>query len=203
MNNPEESKKKKLIDFKNKNTIYTIIFLVVVLIFFIVNNSGNGKEQGPYPPHYKPNSSAENSHVYDFKLTNTDGKLVSLADYKGKVLLINFWATWSGSCQDFVPKLVNLKSKYSNNDFEIIGISLDSDNPEHPRGDTRNKVIPFMKNFEVNYPIVYGDLDITNRFGGIRNIPASFILDKSGKIQKKFTGTNSIEDYENQIEKLL
>ena len=133
-------KEEKKLTQKQKNIIYTSIFFAVVLTFFVMNNINGEPEQGPYPPGYK---------------TGSESKMLSLADYQGKIVILDFWATWCGPCRRGIPDLIELKKKYKDKGLEIIGISVD----EYSRN-TKAQVVPFMKEYGINYPIVYADLNV-------------------------------------------
>ncbi len=187
-NNAQPNSEKKMgLSKKQRGRIYTGAFLVLVLIFFIVNNSTSEPAHGPYPPHYK-------SEV----TKNT--KLLKLSDYRGKVVVIDFWATWCPPCRKGIPDLISLKKKYKNKDFEIIGISLDKISKG---GKTVKDVVPFIKEHGINYPIVWGDMNIIQKFGGVRAIPTTFFIDKNGKIRDKIEGLSDIRTLEAKIDNLL
>ena len=173
---------------KQRGRIYTAAFLALILIFFIVNNSSKEPERGPYPPHYKPEAAGQTA------------KLLKLSDYRGKVVVIDFWATWCPPCRRGIPDLIKLKKKYGDKNFEIIGISLDKISRG---GKTAKDVVPFIKEYGINYPIVWGTLETTKLFGGVRAIPTTFFIDKNGKIRDKIEGLASITTLENKIENLL
>ncbi len=178
----EEGKEiKKGLTKKQRSWLYTGIFLVIVLILFIVNNSGNEPKEGPLPPNYTTTTAYPPAP--DFTLPSVNGKKITLSDYRGKVVIIDFWATWCPPCRRGIPYLISLKSEYGSKGLEIIGISLDA----ITRG-TQAQVIPFIKNYGINYPIVTGNMDIVQRFGGIRSIPTTFIVSKDGKILARYTG---------------
>ncbi|MCF8261898.1 MAG: TlpA family protein disulfide reductase [Melioribacteraceae bacterium] len=178
---------------KQKNYIYTGIFFAVVAILFIVNNTRSEPESGPYPPNYK-SASSNTSMAPEFTLKTTDGGNLSLSDYRGKVVIIDFWATWCAPCRKGIPDLVDLKQKYGD-DLEIIGISLDQE--------TISQVVPFMQKNNINYPVVYGNYQVTQQYGGVRSIPTSFVVDQEGKIVDSHVGLVSKNVYENLIDKLL
>jgi len=188
------------LDKKTKSRIQTGIFLLAVVIFFIVNNVNGEEGEGPYPPNYNPNSPRVESKAPDFSLLSVSGEPVKLSDYSGKVVIIDFWATWCGPCRRGIPDLVQLKEKYSADDIEIIGISLDGVTRD---GSTVKDIEPFMKEFKINYPIVQGTSEIMQQYGGIRSIPTSFIIDKSGKIAAHYTQLIPYDIYDNMIKKLL
>jgi len=193
--------KKPLIDPRYKNFIYTTLFIVVILVFFIVNNSQSEPEQGPYPPNYNPTTMSvedvlKGKSAPNFELSTTEGKKLKLSDYKGKVVLVDFWATWCPPCRRGIPDLISLKSQYKNKGLEIIGISLDQDN-------TIDAVKPFIKDYKINYPVVYGNMDVVVAYGNIESIPTSFIIDKEGKIAARYVGLVEKEVYQKQIQKLL
>ena len=178
--------KKELFGLNEKqlSRLYTVIFFIVVGIFFIINNSSDDTKQGPYPPNYKQDK----------------GKLLKLEDLKGKVVLVDFWATWCPPCREGIPDLVALKSKYKNMDVEIVGISVDAITRG---GATAKDVVPFMESYKINYPIVRGDENTINSFENIRSIPTSFLIDKDGNIVSRYEGVVSKENYIKNIEKVL
>jgi thiol-disulfide isomerase/thioredoxin len=108
--------------------------------------------------------------------------------------LIDFWATWCPPCRKGIPDLVELQNQYQG-EFVVIGISLDRE--------TVNDVVPFVKDYKINYPVVYGNEDVSNKFGGIRAIPTSFMIDKDGNIVDKHVGLVSKSVYENKIKEIL
>jgi cytochrome c biogenesis protein CcmG/thiol:disulfide interchange protein DsbE len=129
-----------------------------------------------------------------FSLKSTDDKNISLADYKGKVIIIDFWATWCPPCRKGIPDLIAIQNEYKD-DVVIIGISLDRD--------TKNDVVPFVKNYGINYPVVFGNEDVANKFGGIQAIPTSFVIDKKGNIVDKHVGLVAKSVYTDKIKSLL
>ncbi|HEX2867297.1 MAG TPA: TlpA disulfide reductase family protein [Ignavibacteriales bacterium] len=195
-NKPKERKignkqqaKKPLIDPKYKNLVFTGILVLVIAIFFIVNNSRNEPSEGPYPPNYK--GAAVNS-----ELTTTSGQKIKLSDYKGKVVLLDFWATWCPPCRKGIPDLIALKNEFKGKDFEIIGISVDQEN-------TVNDVVPFIQQYGINYPVVYYDPMALSSFGAIESIPSSFVLDKTGKVVSSYVGLTEKSNFEKDIKKAL
>jgi len=117
----------------------------------------------------------------DFALPRTgDGKTVKLSDFKGKVRIVNFWATWCPPCRAEIPHFVSMYKDLKGKGVEIIGISLDQ------KGDAA--VAPFVKENKMNYPVVLGDENVVSAYGGIRGIPTTFIVDRQGRIVKKFVG---------------
>lgn len=131
----------------------------------------------------------------DFKLNDvTTGKPVSLSDFKGKVVVLDFWATWCPPCREEIPHLVDLYGKYKDKNLVIVGVSLD---------DTQTPVKPFMDEFHMDYPVVMGDDAIQKAYGGIQGIPTAFIIDKTGKIAQKYIGYRDENTFEQQIQKLL
>ncbi|MGE5432624.1 MAG: redoxin domain-containing protein [Syntrophomonadaceae bacterium] len=185
----QQAVKKSLIDPKYKNLIFTGILIAVIAIFFIVNNSRNEPAQGPYPPNYKGASA-------NAELTSTTGMKIKLSDYKGKVVLLDFWATWCPPCRKGIPDLISLKNEFKGKDFEIIGISVDQEN-------TLNDVIPFIQQYGINYPVVYYDPSALASFGSVESIPTSFVLDKTGKVVSSYVGLTEKSNFEKDIKKAL
>ena len=134
----------------------------------------------------------------DFTLSALDGSIVKLSDYRGKVVILDFWTTWCGPCKVEIPSFVKLMEKYHDQPFTVIGISLDT------RLSSQQLQL-FANHFKVNYPILIGAADpyLQNRFGGINAIPTTFIIDKQGKIRSKAVGLESFAFFDSWAKKLL
>jgi thiol-disulfide isomerase/thioredoxin len=130
----------------------------------------------------------------DFKLTGLNGKLVTLADSKGKVTLLNFWATWCGPCRAEIPDLVELQNKYKDR-LQILGLVVDDDDP--------GAIKEFVEKFGINYPVAVATDDIRVQYGGIPALPSSFVLDTEGRIVQKHEGLRDPVLYETEIRALL
>lgn len=131
----------------------------------------------------------------DFELVSLYGETIKLSDFKGKVIILDFWATWCPPCRKEIPHFVKLHNEYKDKGVVIIGISLDREGPE--------KVKMFCEGMNVTYPVVMGNSKIVKDYGGIRGIPTTFIINKKQKIVKKIVGYTSYEVFKEQIEKLL
>lgn len=140
-------------------------------------------------------AAVENKPAPNFKLKDIDGKDVKLSDYKGKVVIVDFWATWCVPCKKEIPDFIDLQNKYKNQGFTFIGISVDEDGAK--------VVKPFYKEMKMNYPVVLMDDKIQEQFGGIRGYPTTFLIDQNGKIIKKYFGTTEKKVFEDDIQSLL
>jgi len=131
----------------------------------------------------------------DFTIKHLDGKDVKLSDYRGKVVLLNFWATWCGPCKAEIPGFVELQEKYGQ-DLVIVGYSVD---------DTAEKAAAFAKEYKINYPVLLGlgREDVQDAYGPIWGIPASFLISKDGKVCKKHMGIAPKAVFEKEIKALL
>jgi len=130
----------------------------------------------------------------DFKLNGFDGKPVTLAGSRGKVLLLNFWATWCGPCRAEVPDLVALQNKYKDR-LQILGLVIDDDDQDGIR--------KFVTEFGINYPVALATDDIRSQYGGIAALPTSFVLDAQGRVVQKHEGLHDPVLYEAEIRALL
>jgi peroxiredoxin len=131
----------------------------------------------------------------DFTLKTLDGKTVSLSDYRGKAVLVNFWATWCGPCNIEMPWLVDLHKKYAAQGFEILGVSMDDVDPKD--------VAKFAQDKKVDYPILIGQDSVGDAYGGIPFLPGNFYIDRSGKIVEKGFGLIGKPEIEENIQKIL
>jgi thiol-disulfide isomerase/thioredoxin len=132
---------------------------------------------------------------WNFKLKDLDGKEVELASFKGKVVLLNFWATWCGPCKAEIPGFVELQEKYRDK-LTIIGYSVD---------DTAELAKKYAAEYKMNYPILLGEgrEDVQDAYGPIWGIPASFLIDKDGNVCRKHMGIAPKAVFEKEIVALL
>jgi thiol-disulfide isomerase/thioredoxin len=140
--------------------------------------------------------------VVTFK--DLDDKDVTLAQYKGKIVLVNFWATWCDPCRLEIPWLIEMQQKYAAKGFTVLGVSMDDEGKrdvapflEKERFDVNGQKLP------MNYPIVIGNDDIADKFGGLLGYPTSFLISRDGKIIKKIQGLISYEEITKAIESQL
>lgn len=131
----------------------------------------------------------------DFTIKSLEGKDVKLSAYKGKVILLNFWATWCGPCKAEIPGFVELQAQYKN-DLVVIGYDVD---------DTADKARAFATEYKINYPILLGEgrEDVQDAYGPIWGIPASFLISRDGKVCQRHMGIAPKETFEKEIKALL
>lgn len=149
--------------------------------------------------HSEIDSSQDTSLAPDFSLPDLEGNIIGPASFRGKVLIIDFWATWCPPCVKAVPHLTSMKEKYGPQGFEVIGVSLDTGS------DAEMLVKAFAEEMGVNYPMVIGSGDVADDYGGITGIPTLFIINKEGQIVKSQTGYSPDigKMTETEVEKLL
>lgn len=129
-----------------------------------------------------------------FTLKDITGKPLKLADYRGKVVLIDFWATWCVPCRVEIPHFIEMQKKYASRGFSVIGISMD---------DTPEPVAPFAKKYNMNYPVAVGDAALGEKYGGILGLPTAFVIDRDGVIRQRYDGITSVEMFEKAVVALL
>ncbi len=142
-----------------------------------------------------------------FALENLSGSKVSLASYKGKAVMINFWATWCGPCQVETPWIVDLRNKYAAQGFEVLGVDTEGDDlaPNDKAGWAKAEAnaTKFVTDMKVTYPVLLDGDSISREYGGLDDLPASFFVGKSGKIVVATVGLTSESDIEGNIKKAL
>ena len=162
------------------NKLFFYIFPLFIYIGFIFSESELSEDRIS-----KIKSLIEKSKNYapDFKLNDSNDSLYVLSNLRGKVVLINFWATWCGPCRMEIPDFIELHDKYNDKGFEILGISL---------SDSKDALKNFGNVYKVNYPLLYGNNkqinEITNLYGGVPAVPWSFLVGVNGEIIDTFPG---------------
>jgi len=167
-----------------KNSLRVTFFLL--LLVFALLATGSFKEVGgqdtlaPAP---------------DFALADLEGNTVWLSDFKGKVIILDFWATWCPPCLQEMPHFVELYEKYRDDGFQMIGIAISS-------GAAKN-VKKFATEHGINYLMLMGNRQVTGKYGGIYGIPTTFLIDRQGRIVKKYIGYRSKEVFEEDLKSIL
>ncbi len=118
----------------------------------------------------------------DFTLQDVEGKDVRLSDYRGKVVLLKFWATWCAPCRMEVPDFINLQRDYRDRGVEVIAVSMDREGAR--------VVAPFVRQHGINYRVAVDGSTVVNRLGGIPGVPTTFLLDRQGRIVGSLSGYN-------------
>lgn len=141
----------------------------------------------------KPES--ERKQAPNFSLKDANGTPVRLSDYRGKVVLLNFWATWCGPCKLEIPWFMDFEQRYKDRGFAVLGVSMDEDGWE--------AVKPYIADRKVNYRVVLGDDLVGNLYGGIDSLPTTFLIDRDGRVASVHVGLVAKNDYEGEIGKLM
>ncbi len=131
----------------------------------------------------------------DFALKDADGKVVHISDYRGKVVLLDFWATWCGPCKIEIPWFMEMQRKNKEKGFEVLGVAMDDEGWE--------AVKPFLADLRVNYRVVMGNDATAQMYGGVDALPTTFLIDRSGRIAAVHVGLSSKKDFEDGVQQLL
>ena len=131
-----------------------------------------------------------------FTMKDVSGRDVTLAQYTGKVILLDFWATWCGPCKIEIPGFVEFQEKYGPHGFQVVGISVD---------DTAKQLEPYIKELQMNYPVLLGlgRDDVQDAFGPLVGIPTTFLISRDGKICATHAGFADKATFEQEIKALL
>ncbi len=130
----------------------------------------------------------------DFTLPRLDGQDLRLSAYRGKLVLLDFWASWCAPCREETPHLIDLQNKYGDRGLQIIGVSMD-DSPDPAR--------VFYQQFHMNYPVVMGNAKTGELYGGVLGLPIAFLVRRDGRIYAKHIGATDPSVFDREIATLL
>jgi thiol-disulfide isomerase/thioredoxin len=180
----------------SKKSIAIALVATAAALALLINGSRRlrAPESAPSPEPVPAETAQGSSAAPDFSLTTLDGRQLRLSDYKGKVILIDFWATWCSPCRTEIPRFVEWQQKYGGEGFQAIGISMD---------DTANPVRAFYQEFKLNYPVAMGDERVAQAYGGVLGLPVNVLVGRDGRILAKYIGMSDLRQLEAAVQHAL
>lgn len=175
-----------------------VIFGMVIALSLYITVHGKAAQKSKSGLKPRKSVPAKATVAPDFKLKDVAGKDVTLSHYKGRVVVLNFWATWCGPCNLETPWLVELREQYHQQGFEIIGVSVDSLDEYDPAD-----VSAFIREHKINYPIVMATKEMVSDFGPVTGLPTTLVLDRQGEVQYRHRGLISFDELKEKVVKLL
>jgi len=130
----------------------------------------------------------------DFSCKSLDGKAVRLSGYRGKLVLLNFWATWCGPCVAEIPRFSSWQTKYGAQGLQVLGVSMDDDSAP---------VQKVYRKYQLTYPVVMGDEHVGELYGGVLGLPISYLISPEGRIVERYQGETNLDQMEKRIAGLL
>jgi peroxiredoxin len=177
-----------------RDPLVLIVVAMVISLMLVY-----GIRTARHAPSWSAGGNGNGTPAPDFTLQTLDGKPLRLSDFRGKAVLLNFWATWCEPCKVEMPWFVEMQKQYAAEGLQVIGVSMDDDGPE--------EVAKFAKEMAVDYPILLGkqaDRDsVANLYGGVQFLPETFYIDRQGKIVDKSFGLKGRGEIEDSIKKAL
>jgi thiol-disulfide isomerase/thioredoxin len=155
------------------------------------SSSDDEDEDAPKSIRFASNAGA----MPPFLVNDIEGNVLSSAEWRGRVVIVNFWATWCPPCREEIPEMVDLANRYGDR-LQIVGVSEDDDA-------TPEEVREFARNEKINYPIVMGSNGLSKEYGGVPALPTSFLVDTNGRVVQKHVGLYPVSVYEREIRALL
>jgi cytochrome c biogenesis protein CcmG/thiol:disulfide interchange protein DsbE len=182
--------------------VSTVLVLIVATVY--ADRATRVKVKVPSSTAVPTSDAPDGKPAPEVTFKDLDGKSGTLGQYKGKVVLVNFWATWCDPCYVEIPWLIEMQQKYEAKGFTVLGISMDEEG--------KTAVAPFLakerfsvngQKLPMNYPIVIGNDEVADKFGGLLGYPTSFLISRDGKIVKKVQGLVSYDEIAKAIEAQL
>jgi cytochrome c-type biogenesis protein len=173
---------------RNPLALVVVAVVVAVMLYFGFHMARRSDTDAP-------SVLGKSTPAPDFTLESLDGKNMKLSDFRGKAVLLNFWATWCGPCKIETPWLVELQQQYSDQGLQIVGVEAGNDD--------KADIAKFVKDMGLNYPVLIGKEEVTDAYGGVPALPESFFIGRDGKITGKIMGIDSKSVIEDEIKKAL
>jgi peroxiredoxin len=174
---------------KRSPLVLVVVAFVVALMLYV----GYHKARNPGGMPFRPLTAS--APAPDFSLESLDGKATRLSDFRGKAVLLNFWATWCGPCKIEMPWFVDLQNQYGSQGLQIVGVAMDDASKED--------IAKFAKDMGVNYPVLIGKEAVGDAYGGVPALPETFLIARDGKIMDKIIGLRGKAEIEDAIKKAL
>ena len=192
---------KYFINKLNNSRLFISVSTMILAILMVscTTDKANSSDKKPVEQKTSRSTATSQSDQYvaapDFALEDLEGDVVRLSDHKGKVVFLNFWATWCPPCRAEIPYFIDLVEKYGDDGFEVVGIALD------PRD--FSKVQTFVDQQGINYTILYDTKNVQGMYGGIQSIPTTFVINRDGKVVEQIVGSRPKNVFESTIKKWL
>ena len=171
-----------------RKVILIVVVIVIAFAVYKVSRRSSGPARGSRP------ASLIHSVAADFSLRDLNNQPLDLAGYRGKVVLLDFWATWCTPCRGEIPHFVELQDKYRAQGLQVIGISMDDD---------AKPVREFYQQYKMNYPVALGSEKVAESYGGVLGLPVTFLIGRDGRVAVKHLGEVTMPVLEEEIKTLL
>ncbi len=168
-----------------------ILPVVVIVVAYAIYKMG---PRGSGPANLGGQRIGVHSVAPGFSLVDLNGQPLELANYRGKVVLLDFWATWCTPCRGEIPHFVEFQDKYGSQGLQVVGISMD---------DSAKPVNDFYRQFKMNYPVALGNEKMATAYGGVLGLPVTFLIGRDGTIAAKYIGEAQMPALEQTIQSLL
>jgi peroxiredoxin len=172
---------------KRDPVVLVVVAMVVALMLVFAFKLARRPSQNPGAAQSKP--------APDFSLQSLEGKTVRLSDYRGKPVVLNFWATWCEPCKVEMPWFVDLQKRYGPAGVQFLGVAMDDASTK--------EIAAFAESMKVNYPILIGKDSVGDDYGGVQFLPETFYIDRTGKVVDKAFGLKGRGEIEDNIKKIL
>ena len=173
--------------FEIRNLLITLAVLCLVLSVYLVMHRRGHRDSAQF-------SRDSLRTVPDLSFTDLNGSAIHTADYKNKVVLVNFWAAWCLPCAEEVPQFIALQKKYQGQRLQVIGFSVDDDAQE---------LQDFYRKYQMNYPVVPSDIKLADAFGGVLGLPTTVVIGRDNRIHTKHIGVTDFSRLELEVVALL